>query len=141
EGRPSTLGVSESVGGRRDADGVPKLFELADELGGQGTSGLRWSHLAIFDDQDLLPQCCFLLVTPGKQSFLWVGEAFAAGLVQVVSTLQQLQALAKDVAVRDSRRKSDRQLPRPSDVETALLVLGDGSEPPEWWSAFESGYT
>ncbi|CAM9914628.1 unnamed protein product [Scytosiphon promiscuus] len=141
EARPAALGAPESGAGGRGGGDIPKLYELADELGGQGTSGLRWSHLAIFDDQDLLPQCCFLLVTPGKQSFLWVGEAFAAGLVQAVSTLQQLQALAKDVAVRDARRKSDRQLPRPSDVETALLVLGDGSEPPEWWSAFESGYT
>lgn len=52
EGRPSALGVPESgAGGGRGADDAPKLFELADELGGQGTSGLRWSHLAIFDDQ------------------------------------------------------------------------------------------
>lgn len=52
EGRPSSLGGPESGGGGgRDAENLPKLFELADELGGQGTSGYRWSHLAIFDDQ------------------------------------------------------------------------------------------
>lgn len=33
--------------------------------------------------QDLLPQCCFLLVSPGEQSFLWVGKSFATGLLQV----------------------------------------------------------
>lgn len=63
EGRPSS---SVSVGGGaagagaegargRDAD-ITRLFELADELGGQGASGLRWSELAIFDDQ----VCCFV---------------------------------------------------------------------------------
>lgn len=54
EGRPSSLGGVGGAGlrgrGRRDAD-VPRLFELSDELGGQGASGLRWSQLAIFDDQ------------------------------------------------------------------------------------------
>lgn len=39
------------LGGRRGAGSLPRLFELADELGGVGTSGLRWSELAMFDDQ------------------------------------------------------------------------------------------
>lgn len=60
---------------------------------------------------------------------------------QHVNTPQQLRALARDVAIRDARRQSDRKLPRVSDVETAVFVAGDGNEPPEWWSAFESGYT
>eukprot|EP00903_Cladosiphon_okamuranus_P006522 g6373.t1 len=149
EGRPSSMGIVGGGGGAaglvgrgggRDAN-VPRLFELSDELGGQGVSGLRWSQLTIFDDQDLLPQCCFLLVSPGEQSFLWVGKSFATGPLQHVSTPQQLQALARDVAVRDTRRQSDRLLPRVSDVETAVFVPGDGNEPPEWWSAFERGYT
>lgn len=61
--------------------------------------------------------------------------------LQHVSTPQQLQALARDVAIRDTRRQSDRLLPRVSDVEKAVFVADDGTEPPEWWSAFESGYT
>ncbi|CAM9907062.1 unnamed protein product [Ectocarpus sp. 6 AP-2014] len=142
EGRPSSLGVGVRGRGRGRDTSVPRLFELSDELGlGHGASGMRWSQLSIFDDQDLLPQCCFLLVTPGKPSFLWIGEAFAAGLVQVVSSLEELQELARDIAVKDARRLSDRTLPLPSDVETAVIVPGDGNEPPEWWSAFESGYT
>lgn len=67
EGRPSSLGVGVGaglgLGGRggpgRDAD-VPRLFELSDELGGQGASGLRWSQLAIFDDQ--VRGLCFRVV-------------------------------------------------------------------------------
>lgn len=61
EGRPSSLGIGGGAGGAApvggpgarggcDAD-VSRLFEMADELGGQGASGLRWSELAIFDDQ------------------------------------------------------------------------------------------
>lgn len=62
-------------------------------------------------------------------------------LPQVVSSLEELQELARDIAVKDARRLSDRTLPLPSDVESAVIVPGDGNEPPEWWSAFESGYT
>lgn len=54
--------------------------------------------------------------------------------------VEQVQSLAKDVAVRDARRRADRPLPGPTDVETAVAVLGDGNEPQEWWSAFEDGY-
>lgn len=44
-------GVGGGRGGGRGRGSLPRLFELADELGGQGSSGLRWSQLAIFDDQ------------------------------------------------------------------------------------------
>lgn len=66
EEQPSSLlaapGASGNAGHARGAgasamDESPpaaRLFELADELGGQGTSGLRWSHLPIFDDQVIL---------------------------------------------------------------------------------------
>lgn len=43
--------VTVGAGRGRGAQARPKLFELADELGGQGKSGLRWSQLSIFDDQ------------------------------------------------------------------------------------------
>lgn len=54
--------------------------------------------------------------------------------------MQQIHALARDVAILDSRRGSDRSLPCSADVESATLVPGDGNEPEEWWTAFESGY-
>lgn len=41
------------------------------------------SCVVLFVLQDLVPQCCFLLVSPGEQSFLWVGKSFATGLLQV----------------------------------------------------------
>lgn len=48
-GRVGVGGVGE--GERGGGDPLPRLFELADELGGQGASGLRWSQLTVFDDQ------------------------------------------------------------------------------------------
>ncbi|CAM9752344.1 unnamed protein product, partial [Laminaria digitata] len=132
-------GVGE--GERGGGDPLPKLFELSDELGGQGASGLRWSQLAVYDDQDLVPQCCFLLVPPGEQNFLWVGKAFAQSHSSLGNlSLTQFQALAREVATKDARRESGRVIPAASDVETAVLLVGDGNEPPEWWSSFERGY-
>eukprot|EP00904_Undaria_pinnatifida_P010607 jgi/Undpi1/6677/HiC_scaffold_20.g09156.m1 len=81
--------------------------------------------------EDLVPQCCFLLVPPGEQNFLWVGKAFAEA---------HASSLAREVAVRDARRLSDRVIPGVSDVETAVIIVGDGNEPPEWWSSYERGY-
>ena len=49
-----SLGSFSAIGGAgrgRERQVRPRLFELADELGGQGKSGLRWSQLSIFDDQ------------------------------------------------------------------------------------------
>lgn len=60
--------------------------------------------------------------------------------MQEGENLQQMLPLAKDVAVRDARRDADRIVPAASDVDEALLVTGDGNEPPEWWAAFEAGY-
>lgn len=49
---PGSVGCGTVGAGRgRGAQARPKLFELADELGGQGKSGLRWSQLSVFDDQ------------------------------------------------------------------------------------------
>lgn len=79
----------------------------------------------------LLPQ------TP-QQSIMHALFFFA--FAQSVGTPQQLQALARDVAIRDARRQSDRRLPQVLDVEKALFVPGDGNEPQEWWTAFENGY-
>lgn len=49
---PGSVGCGTvGVGRGRGAQAHPKLFELADELGGQGKSGLRWSQQSMFDDQ------------------------------------------------------------------------------------------
>lgn len=42
---------NKAGGGRPHPRAVPQLFELSDELGGQGASGLRWSPVTVFDDQ------------------------------------------------------------------------------------------
>lgn len=72
EGPPSLLGrPGERVNGGESLSGAavggdhgggggarPQLFELEDELGGQGSSGLRWIEVSIFDDQVLLMYVC-----------------------------------------------------------------------------------
>ena len=47
----NSVGGGVGEGERGGGDPLPKLFELADELGGQGASGLRWSQLTVYDDQ------------------------------------------------------------------------------------------
>ncbi|CAM9220400.1 unnamed protein product, partial [Sphacelaria rigidula] len=122
---------------REQQRSTPRLFELSDELGvGQGGSELLWSELAIFDDQDLLPQCCFLLVPPHGKSYLWVGEEFAAVHGQGTDSLQRIHTLAWEAAARESCNIIGTE-----DVERAVLLPGDSEQPEEWWHAFESGYT
>lgn len=50
--------------------------------------------------------------------------------------MRQVQSLARNAAVRDA----NKGLLGVSDVDQAVPVAGDGSEPEEWWNAFESSY-
>jgi hypothetical protein len=118
---------------------------------GAESSGFQWKHVAVYDDQDLAPDACLLLLHSGAAaasvstthrtdstssssnsnklapSFVWVGEEFAAD--NVTDSEEQF---VRRVTVTDGSWSLA--------AVSKLYFEAPGEESDKFWAAFEAGY-
>jgi predicted protein tyrosine phosphatase len=122
------------------------LSSSSSSSSGAETAGYQWKHVAVYDDQDLAPDACLLLLHSGATaasvstdstssssnskklapSFVWVGEEFAAD--NITDTEEQF---VRRVTVTDGSW---------SLAVSKLYFEAPGEESDKFWAAFEAGY-
>lgn len=119
---------------------VPTLYECLaadDSDSNQSGKGFIWSKIAVYDDQDLVPEACYVLVCDDKTSsdaqttvYGWVGEDFPLPL----GPGQDLKDFLLSVSP-----PQDADWNLNSDC-SQLIVEIPGEESDEFWTKFELGY-
>jgi predicted protein tyrosine phosphatase len=115
---------------------------------GTESAGFQWKHVAVYDDQDLAPDACLLLLHSGAAaasvstdsatsssssskklapSFVWVGEEFAAD--NIADSEEQF---VRRVTVTDGSWSLA--------AVSKLYFEAPGDESDKFWAAFEAGY-
>ncbi|CAM9855899.1 unnamed protein product [Phaeothamnion confervicola] len=153
----------ECIAGGAPGDSLSSSLQNANTASAASAlaAGFSWSRLAVYDDQDLQPESCLLLIAPGRQFFVWVGDAFHVGQVcqsggggggggdgcgnedvdgryvagDVGGALSSFRRFLAAVA----HEKAHAAALGAMDF-AALQIVVAGAETDTFWSAFESGY-